>query len=63
VTSSWSIFIQQFPEVFAIPWRAISKKLGLIVAQSAKKFIFLKVKIPTQCRKNWTHTSHLISLC
>jgi len=52
VTSSWSIFIQQFPEVFAIPWRAISKKLGLIVAQSAKKFIFLKVKIPTQCRKN-----------
>ena len=39
--NSWEPLI--FPEVFAIPWRAISKKLGLMAAQLAKKFIFLNV--------------------
>lgn len=32
-----------FPEVFANSWRAISEKLGLMVAQLDKKFIFLRV--------------------
>lgn len=31
------------PEAFANPWQEIYEKIGLTVAQSAKKFIFLNV--------------------